>query len=108
MADPAFAEMEAEAESIIPRVSFRQSRADKLNEETPGQTNQAETSPLLGPPVLLDDIEKKWYNTPSVRVQGYEIIDILGILVITRLFVDSVEFWVNNSSKDQFLFIFGM
>jgi hypothetical protein len=108
MADPAFAEMEAEAESFIPRVSFQQSRADKLNVETLGQANEAETSPLLGPPVLSDEIEKKWYNTPSVRVQGYEIVDFVGVLVITRLFVDGVEFWVNNSSKDQFIFIFGL
>ena len=68
MAELAFAEIEAEAESVIPQVSFRDSRADKLNQET---INQSETSPLLGPHALFDQPEKKWYNTPSVRPNLY-------------------------------------
>ena len=63
MADPALAEMEAEAEIFVPRDNFRGGRADKLTEETP---NQPETSPLLGRPSLSDQPGKKWYNTPSV------------------------------------------
>ena len=63
MANPAFVEMEAEAETLVPRVNFRRTRDDKLTEETP---DQPETRPLLGPPVLSGRTEKKWYNTPSV------------------------------------------
>ena len=63
MADPAFAEMEAEAETLVPRVNFRGTRAYKLTDET---LNQSEASPLLGPAALPGQLEKKWYNTPSV------------------------------------------
>jgi hypothetical protein len=67
MAEPAFTEIEAEPEFVIPQVSFRDPCADKLNEETLATINQSETSPLLGPPALFDQPEKRWYNTPSVR-----------------------------------------
>ena len=63
MADPAFAEMGEETETFIPQVRFPRTRADKLTAETP---NETETNPLLGPAVLSDRLEKKWYNTPSV------------------------------------------
>jgi hypothetical protein len=64
MADPSFTEMEAEAEGFVPHSRCQTTGADKLNTEP--HSDQAETSPLLGPPVLSDHIEKKWYNTASV------------------------------------------
>jgi hypothetical protein len=66
MADPNFAEMEAEAET--PNLNYRSNQADKFDDEdTPISATQAETSPLLGPPALSDQIRMKtWYNTPSV------------------------------------------
>ena len=65
MADPSFTEMEAEAEGFVPRSRY-QTPADKLNTEPHSDNDQAETSPLLGPPILSDHTEKKWYNTASV------------------------------------------
>jgi hypothetical protein len=70
MADPAFAEMEAETETFAPQVRARNPRADKLNyvevqEQIP---IREELNPLLGPPVLSRQPDKKWYNTPSVRI----------------------------------------
>lgn len=66
MADPSFTEMEAEAEGFVPRSGYAARRADKLNNEPSDDNSQAETSPLLGPPALSDNVEKKWYNTASV------------------------------------------
>lgn len=68
MADPAFAEMEAEAESLIPRNTFsRNTRDDKsLRPALQEDITQTETSPLLGPPVLTNGPAKTWYNTASV------------------------------------------
>lgn len=79
MADPSFAGMEAEAETLTSGVNFRGTRAGKLNDEPLEQINQTETSPLLGPPILSDQTEKKWYNTPSVRSK-------IMILLICRCF----------------------
>jgi hypothetical protein len=66
MADPSFTEMEAEAEGFVPRFRYQTTRADKLNTEPHSDNDQAETSPLLGPPILSHHTEKKWYNTASV------------------------------------------
>lgn len=72
MADPAFAEMETEAEMNIPGLNYRSHPADKLDEEPPISATQAETSPLLGPPALSDQANmKRWQNTPSVRPSLY-------------------------------------
>jgi len=68
MADPAFAEMEAEVETYNPNLNYRSNRADKFDQEPPISATEAETSPLLGPPALSDQATmKRWYNTPSVR-----------------------------------------
>jgi len=66
MADPSFAEMESEVETLLPPARFSRARDDKSNVQPHFQADQAETSPLLGPPVLSEQAEKKWYNTPSV------------------------------------------
>lgn len=74
MTDPAFAEMEAETETFAPQVRARNPRADKLNdaeEEAQGPIRE-ELNPLLGPPVLSRQPDKKWYNTPSVRISSRE------------------------------------
>ena len=68
MADPAFVEMEAEAESLIPRNTFSRNTRDDKSPRPAVQEDitQAETSPLLGPPVLTNGPAKTWYNTASV------------------------------------------
>jgi hypothetical protein len=68
MADPAFAEMEAEAEPLIPRQPFSSRNRDDKSVQPPLQDEdiQAETAPLLGPPVLVNGRPKTWYNTASV------------------------------------------
>ena len=69
MADPAFAEMEAEAETFVPQVGARGPRADKFNDEPEeAEAPRQELNPLLGPPVLSRQYDKRWYNTPSVRI----------------------------------------
>jgi hypothetical protein len=70
MADPAFAEMEAETETLASQVRARNPRADKLNdaEEQERGPVRDELNPLLGPPMLSRQSDKKWYNTPSVRI----------------------------------------
>jgi hypothetical protein len=65
MADPSFAEMESEVETLLPPAAFSRPRDYKSNPQ-PHFEDEAETSPLLGPPVLSEQPEKKWYNTPSV------------------------------------------
>lgn len=66
MADPSFAEMESEVETLLPPDGFSRAQDDKSNLQPHFETDQAETSPLLGPPVLSEQAEKTWYNTPSV------------------------------------------
>jgi len=71
MADPAFAEMEAETEMFGRQVRARVARADKLHDADEGEQApiREELNPLLGPPVLSrQQPDKKWYNTPSVRI----------------------------------------
>jgi hypothetical protein len=71
MADPNFAEMEAEAESFAPRRPFDgRNRGDKLMQPTlpDEEILEAETAPLLGPPVLTSEPQKRWYNTASVSL----------------------------------------
>jgi hypothetical protein len=67
MAEPVFVNMDAEAESLVPRTEFRHNRADKLTPEPRELDDESETNPLLGPPVLGRSTEKKWYNTASVN-----------------------------------------
>lgn len=97
MADPASAEMEAEAEIFIPRDNFRGTRADKFMQESP---NQPETSPLLGRSSLSDQPVKKWYNTPSVYSLDKFWLSFSDFLVVTSILVDGVEFWINYGSQD--------
>jgi len=69
MADPAFAEMEAEAESFVPQVRARLPYGDRRNDEhEEAEVRREESNPLLGPPVLSRQPDKRWYNTPSVRI----------------------------------------
>jgi len=75
MADPAFEEMEVQAESLIPRRPLdTRNRDDKLIQPRASdeETVHAETTPLLGPPVLINGPEKRWYNTPSVALAPEE------------------------------------
>jgi hypothetical protein len=67
MADPAFGEVETEAENFPSRFNYR--RNNKLRGEPAIETSPHEEDPLLGPPVLGNQIQKRWYNTPSVRLQ---------------------------------------
>lgn len=66
MTDPAFAETETEAEATNSRLNYRSQTADKRNGYSGIQDGQPETSPLLGPSVLSDQPQKRWYNRPSV------------------------------------------
>ena len=100
MADPAFAEMETEAEEFTSGASIarrRNQQDDKLMNEPLDDVEQRDTSPLLGPTVLTDRADKPWYNTPSVGPWGWSGVN-LGILAVARFFVDSIEFWVDDGA----------
>ena len=68
MADVAFSEMEAEAESFNPSVNLPPDRADKFNKHSNVVVDEEEVVPLLGAPVLAEESNKRWYNTPSVNL----------------------------------------
>jgi hypothetical protein len=93
MADPAFTEMEAESETFDPRTPiFRSEQAVKSNEEEQAllqNTQEEETSPFLGPPVLTSAMNKTWYNTPSVSTfnvhSDSEVFWLLPAFLLTAL-----------------------
>lgn len=66
MADPAFVAMETEAEEFNNQVDL--SRRRKPGHDKPRQDDDepGDTTPLLGPTVLADQTDKRWYNTASV------------------------------------------
>jgi hypothetical protein len=71
MTDVEFAE--AEGESFNPQVTFRPNQVDK---QPSLAVDEAEVAPLLGAPVLAeDDSDKRWYNTPSVRIPVHQRAD---------------------------------
>ena len=69
MADAAFVDMEVEAESpsapLLRRTASAQ-RNDKLNVLTSQEEAPMDDTPLLGPPAMTGDPDKRWYNTASV------------------------------------------
>jgi hypothetical protein len=77
MADPAFAEMEAEAEAFMPQVRSRVVRADKSTDAPEEQGSREELNPLLGLHVLSRQPDKQWYNTPSVRISCLGAVNVI-------------------------------
>jgi len=78
MADPAFAEMEAEAETFVPQLRARIPHAERPNNEhEEAEVRREELNPLLGLPVLSRPPDKRWYNTPSVRIPYPSVVDVI-------------------------------
>jgi hypothetical protein len=115
MADSAFVGMEEEIESFdSQRTKAAGTRANKVAEEERQEllaedpADIESTSPLLGPPVLINQNTKKWYNTPSVSSYKMPRANTAGVLAVTSVPADFLERWCDNGPSGKLLYIIGL